>query len=307
VRRLKRHARRVDLLFDGDAAGLRAALRALEVTVNEGLSVQVAVLPAGEDPDSLLRGQGPEGLQRVLDGAIPLFELAVRELLAAAGGDDFASRLGALRKLLPVARTIREPVERRLFVEHVAAAFDLPADQVEGELGAAAGRPVRTGAGPPAAPAAASRGLLEAAFGVLWFLSEHPESFDFLKALRVDACFPGESLQALMAEILACERFPAEILEAGLHAGGGELAAELARRVLSEYAHLPDPVAAFNDWVRVLRRRHLERQERQVRQRLRQAEEEADAEGVRVGLKALILHREEMQSLSTLVWEGQKK
>ena len=47
------------LLFDGDAAGERAIERALEILLPEGLRVRAARLPAGEDPDSLLRAQGP--------------------------------------------------------------------------------------------------------------------------------------------------------------------------------------------------------------------------------------------------------
>lgn len=66
------------LCFDGDAAGQRAMARAAErglPILKPGKSLRFAVLPAPEDPDSLIKAQGPEAMQAVLDGARPLFEV----------------------------------------------------------------------------------------------------------------------------------------------------------------------------------------------------------------------------------------
>jgi DNA primase len=66
------------LCLDGDQAGRRAAFRAAEralALLRPGRSLRFAVLPAGEDPDSLVRGQGAAALRAVLDAARPLWEL----------------------------------------------------------------------------------------------------------------------------------------------------------------------------------------------------------------------------------------
>ena len=66
------------LCFDGDEAGRRAAFRAAEralALLRPGRSLRFAVLPAGEDPDSLVRAQGAAALRAVLDAARPLWEL----------------------------------------------------------------------------------------------------------------------------------------------------------------------------------------------------------------------------------------
>ncbi|MCH8808565.1 MAG: DNA primase [Proteobacteria bacterium] len=66
------------LCFDGDEAGRRAAFRAAEralALLRPGRSLRFAVLPAGEDPDSLVRGQGAAALRAVLEAARPLWEL----------------------------------------------------------------------------------------------------------------------------------------------------------------------------------------------------------------------------------------
>lgn len=73
------------LCFDGDAAGQRAALRALERAlplVTPAQTLRFAFMPAGEDPDSLLRRQGKGALQNVLDTAKPLVDMVWEEAVA---------------------------------------------------------------------------------------------------------------------------------------------------------------------------------------------------------------------------------
>lgn len=298
VRRLKRYSRRIHLLFDGDAAGVRAAVRCLEVTVNEGVRVVVTVLPAGEDPDSLCRGQGAAAMAACLEQPTPLFEFAVAELVKRAGGADLSSRLNALHELLPVARSLGEVAERHLFLTHVADAFQLPVGQVEAAL--AGGEPPHRR---PVAPPSTGGAVTEAAYGVVWFLTEHPESFAFLKAHRVDRDLEAGLLHDLLAEVLAAKRFSADHLASLLH-GTPEISGELARRVLKEYAHLPDPKATFNDWVRALRRHHLRWEETEARRRLKEAETSSDRTRLRGELERLKVLREQIAALPTLGWEG---
>ena len=306
VRRLKRYSTNLLLLFDGDAAGLRAALRGLEVTLNEGISVRVATLPQEHDPDSLLRKQGVGGMEECLATAEPLFEFAVRNLLAQAGGADLASRLRALREILSVGRSLNDAAEQRLFVEHVAAAFELPVERVAEEIESNGG-PGRPSPAPRRAEVGSDRALGEAAFGVVWFLSEHPESFPFLQAHRVDQDFPPGPLRDLMARLLAQEQFVQETLEAGLHGESGTLSGELARRVLSDYGHLPDPAACFNDWVQRLRSLRLQREMQEIVVRMQRAEAAGDVERVEVEQNALQLKKVARKEVSSLIWQKEKK
>src|SRR3972149_6939433 len=65
------------LCFDGDAAGRRAAYRAVDLALpllRPGYSLRFALLPEGHDPDDLVRRHGAEAMQEVLDGARPLVE-----------------------------------------------------------------------------------------------------------------------------------------------------------------------------------------------------------------------------------------
>jgi DNA primase len=92
------------LCFDGDAAGQRAASRALDRALpilKAGRSLKFAVLPSGEDPDSLIGRQGTAAMQAVLDGAKPLAEVLFAQELAARPIDtperraDLTHRLNA--------------------------------------------------------------------------------------------------------------------------------------------------------------------------------------------------------------------
>lgn len=84
--RLKRLVERVYLLFDSDAAGVRATLRAGEVLAQAGIPVLVVRLPQGEDPDSLLRTQGAPALQNALESAIPLAAFGIEQIIQEVAG-----------------------------------------------------------------------------------------------------------------------------------------------------------------------------------------------------------------------------
>ncbi len=93
------------LCFDGDAAGARAAARAAELALPllaPERTLKLATLPAGEDPDTLVRRQGAAGFQAVLDAARPLAD-ALYDLLREAGGDATPEQRAAFRTRLDQA------------------------------------------------------------------------------------------------------------------------------------------------------------------------------------------------------------
>ncbi len=69
VKRLTGFCKRVDLLFDGDGAGRKAALRSAEMLLSRGLDCRVVLLPDGEDVDSLLHARGAEALDHLFESA----------------------------------------------------------------------------------------------------------------------------------------------------------------------------------------------------------------------------------------------
>jgi DNA primase len=120
----------VVLLFDGDDAGQRAALRALEVLLPQGLRVSAAALPEGLDPDDLLAREGPEALRALVDGAVPALEIAIRRAVAAGCRTPW-ERADAVAAVAPLLAAVPDPVERGEFARRLALMAGTAAPDVE--------------------------------------------------------------------------------------------------------------------------------------------------------------------------------
>jgi DNA primase len=130
------------LCFDGDKAGLRAAHRAADLALPQlkpGKSLRFALLPAGQDPDDLIRASGAEAMGAILSAARPLVDLVWgRE--TDAGVFDTPERRAALEaRLADIARQIGDDSVRRhyqqAFAERVMAFFPAPEPAERGSRG----------------------------------------------------------------------------------------------------------------------------------------------------------------------------
>lgn len=81
VRLIRRYTKNIVMLFDADPAGQSAMLRSLDLLIEEGMSVRVAALPAGEDPDSYVRKSGVGEFLKCVERAASLFEFKLDFLL----------------------------------------------------------------------------------------------------------------------------------------------------------------------------------------------------------------------------------
>lgn len=123
AKQLRRLSRGVALTYDGDAAGQEAMLRSLGVLLAEGLDVAVVDLPAGDDPDTLVRRAGTEGWGIVRDSAYDAVEFVHRHVLRRSKGGDPRER--ALQTVVRLATSIPDAIRRRLLVERAAQVFGL--------------------------------------------------------------------------------------------------------------------------------------------------------------------------------------
>ena len=119
-RLLARMATSVVVAYDADAAGQAAALRGLQQLRAGGLEVRVAVLPQGHDPDSLLRQEGRQAMEQVLEAARGVYEFAVERALAEA---DLRSPEGKARtaaNIVPILAGVPGSVEQEALAQVVA-------------------------------------------------------------------------------------------------------------------------------------------------------------------------------------------
>lgn len=123
--RLLRLANQVIFAFDGDAAGRRAAWRALENSLpqaRDGKLMAFLFLPDGEDPDSYVRAQGADAFRRLCDAAMPLSDFLFAELTARVdiGSDEGRVRLATEARPL-LARLTEAPLLARVLRQRLAA------------------------------------------------------------------------------------------------------------------------------------------------------------------------------------------
>src|SRR5262245_1476711 len=228
ARSLARRTRNVVLLFDGDAAGQRAMLRALEVALPAGLRVRAAALPPGVDPDDFLRSEGAAALRRLVDEAPPALEVAIAKA-AAAGCRTPWERADAVAAVVPLLALVSDPVERGEFARRLALAVGAdPADVT------AALRRERKGDDAEPAPGAPRRLRDEDRHyaTLLRLLLDHPAELPVREAELLELA-PDAEWQALATAVLAA---PADSLASLLDALEGE-----PRQRLSALANEPRP------------------------------------------------------------------
>jgi DNA primase len=112
ARLLKRYADTVVLCFDSDRAGRTAVERSLPILLAAGFGVRIAPLPAGEDPDSLIRKNGADAFRSLVDSAPDYFEFALDEAAAAGKLENASSKAALIRKLAGFASSLPDAVAR---------------------------------------------------------------------------------------------------------------------------------------------------------------------------------------------------
>lgn len=117
---LRRFASKVVLLFDPDAAGVRAALRGLDLFVNSGLGVKVVTLPAGEDPDTYVRKEGAHAFDRLEEQAPSLLDFALEHSLKTAETSTIEGRIRSVDEILRILQKSEHPIEREERIRLVA-------------------------------------------------------------------------------------------------------------------------------------------------------------------------------------------
>ena len=117
---IRRFTRRVVLLFDPDAAGVRAALRTMDLFLGSGLTVQVGSLPPEDDPDTFVRSQGEKAFTDVVHRAPSLLDFAVQGSLTTGRQGGVEDRVRCVEEVLSLLQKLSNPVEKAATLRHVA-------------------------------------------------------------------------------------------------------------------------------------------------------------------------------------------
>ena len=134
VQKLLRQVDRIVYCFDGDAAGRKAAWRALENSLEalpEQKSVGFVFLPETDDPDSFVRSQGTEAFERLIAQAMPLSEFLLRELAAHCDMTSAEGKAKLVADAKPLLGRLQTPLLRLQLVKRLAEASGFSQPEVE--------------------------------------------------------------------------------------------------------------------------------------------------------------------------------
>jgi DNA primase len=112
VQVLRRYTNRLVLAYDGDSAGMAAAMRSAPMFVEAGCEVRIARLPAGADPDSILKEQGAAALVELVEAAEPVMEYRLDQLARQYDLQDPQQRLQMVREAVEVLAQLSGSIDR---------------------------------------------------------------------------------------------------------------------------------------------------------------------------------------------------
>ncbi len=128
VRLLARYTKNVTLLLDGDAAGLRASKKGVDLLLAGGLNVRVCPLPAGEDPDSFIQKQGDTAFRAHLAANTQDFITFKARAWQQQAATDPTLKADAIRDVLASIARVQDEIKRSVFIQECARLFGMPED-----------------------------------------------------------------------------------------------------------------------------------------------------------------------------------
>lgn len=131
---IKRHTKNIKIIYDGDAAGIKAALRGLDLVLESDMNVKLVLLPDGQDPDSFLAAQGTEAFQAFLkDNEEDFLFFKTRILLEETSNDPIKKSL-AIRDIVSSIAKVQETFKRTLYIRQCAGMLDLSEEVLNSEV-----------------------------------------------------------------------------------------------------------------------------------------------------------------------------
>ncbi len=300
---LRRFTSKVITIFDGDAAGRKASLRAARVLLAGDLAPYMVSLPAGQDPDSLVREQGAAAMAKLIEGARPSVEV-LAEMALANAGEDVEARHAALAELLPLLSACRDRLRQAGYLRFLSERFGLDENELRRALGkqqqgpgpVARSEPAPTPSrAQPTAPTVVHHE--EETLAVL--LMRFPALAARFAESQVLSVFSAGPLGGLVAKLLQPAPPAAAALLAELD--DEQLRGRLTGRVMDEEILAEaESAAELDQWAFRLRRRRIKEELRKLTERIGQSERSGEADQTQQLLESKMRLDKELLALSVV-------
>ncbi len=135
IRLIKKFTENVTIIYDGDSAGIHAALRGIDLVLKEGLNVKIVLLPDGDDPDSYARKHDREEVEEFIAGHEQDFISFKTDLLLGEAGDDPLKKANLINDIADTIAVIPDAVKRSMYVESCSEKFRIEAQILFDRIG----------------------------------------------------------------------------------------------------------------------------------------------------------------------------
>ncbi|MEZ0130801.1 DNA primase, partial [Flavobacterium sp. LBUM151] len=125
IRLVNRLTKNITVLFDGDAAGLRASIRGIDLILEEGMNVRVCAFPDGEDPDSFARKNSHDDLVAYLEANSKDFIQFKASLLMNEAKNDPIKKADLIRDMVVSISKIPDRIQREVYIQECARIMDI--------------------------------------------------------------------------------------------------------------------------------------------------------------------------------------
>lgn len=291
--RLRRLTKQIILLYDGDRAGRAATLKGLQTLLAQELSVKIATLPPGEDPDSLIERKGPKALAEVLERAQPAVEYFIHEIWSGGDRSD-EGRAQSLQEAAHVLRSIKDPTRRDLAVGTFASALGIDETTLRRGLRRALQEPQRLERGDtsvdaerkttPRTSAPVSHMPPKLQMDTICILAEFPELLQVAEEGDVFSHLTDVRLKEMY--LAAREGNPMLSVTDDPNIAGAVLA--------RSFCDVPNPTNALKDSIEQLRRVALRRQLSSLQMQAEEAERRGDSERARQLIREILANRKQV-------------
>lgn len=122
---IKRNTNNLKILYDGDPAGIKAALRGLDLALEQDMNVRICLLPDGHDPDSYVQQFGGEAFTKYTTEQAKDFILFKTQLLLAETKGDPVKRAGLVRDIVASIAKIPDPIKRSVYLRECSALLEV--------------------------------------------------------------------------------------------------------------------------------------------------------------------------------------
>ncbi len=133
VQLLSRYTKNVVLLFDADTAGIKAAMRSIELLLKRDFEIKIVSLPQGEDPDSYVNNYGKEKFDEMVKSAKNFLEYQSEYYESLGMFEDPAKTTEAIRDLVRPLALISDELKVNILIKNIAKKFNLREKLIESE------------------------------------------------------------------------------------------------------------------------------------------------------------------------------